>query len=57
MDFNELADRLRDVRRGWLPDVGTVVNITFDEAEAAEIERVLREAALPTIAKTLADHT
>lgn len=56
-DLNEMADRVRDNARGWLPGVGTVVNVTFDESEAIIVERALREAALPTIARTLGQQT
>jgi hypothetical protein len=56
-DLNEIADRVRDNTRTWLPGVGTVVNVTFDAYEAALVERALREAALPTMARTLSQQT
>jgi hypothetical protein len=53
-DLNKLADRVGKNPRGWLPGVGHVVNVAFDVEEASLVERVLRDAALPTIAHTLA---
>jgi hypothetical protein len=52
--FEALADRIEDAKPGWLPISGHVVNITFSLEEREMIVRALREAALPTMAETLA---
>lgn len=51
--YAELAQRIAKAKRGWFPNVGQVVNITFDEFEAMLVLQALHEASLPTMAKTL----
>jgi hypothetical protein len=50
--YAELAQRLAKAERGWLPGVGQVVNITFDEFEAMMVLNALTDAALLAQSKT-----
>jgi hypothetical protein len=41
----ELVDRITNTKLGWLPDIGDIVNVTFDATEALIIIDVLRASA------------
>ena len=47
MKLSEFAAHIDTVKRGWLPGVGTVVNVTFDLADAEAISAALRQVASP----------
>lgn len=44
--YADLANRLQLAKRGWLPEIGQVVNVTFTETETMFAVQALHEAAL-----------